>query len=94
MTSNRLDTRSRPWTKDDIRNARRQPIKPALERLGCQLNEVPGGNWKISTSDGSIILKKHYWICPDSGQAGNAIDFMMRIMDMSFNQAVSTLLKS
>ena len=94
MTSNRLDARCRPWTKDDIRRARRRPIKPVIERLGCQLNEVSGGNWKITTPAGCIILKQHYWICPESGQAGNAIDFMMRIMDMSFNQAVSTLLKS
>jgi hypothetical protein len=38
-----------------------------------------------------IIIKEHYWNCPKSGQAGNAIDFFVKIRGVTFNEAMTLL---
>ena len=36
----------------------------------------------------------HSWQCPDSGQAGNAIDFLVKIRGVTFNEAMLLLTRS
>ena len=40
---------------------------------------------------GEIIIKDHYWHCPETGLAGNAIDFLMRIRGATFHEAMQQL---
>ena len=40
---------------------------------------------------GSIVVKEHYWSCPENGTGGNAIDLLTHGMGMSFNEAMSLL---
>ncbi|MEI6810327.1 MAG: hypothetical protein WCN95_16530 [bacterium] len=39
-----------------------------------------------------IIVKDHYWVCTDTGAAGNAIDFLVHVRKTSFNDALRFLL--
>ena len=39
-----------------------------------------------------IVVKDHYWICADTGAAGNAIDFLVRTKGTSFNDAMRLLM--
>lgn len=91
MTSTRSEVKHPSWTRAQIRSARQIPLKPVLERLGYRLLPRPGGNWHIEGLCPDILVKDHYWLCPDTGQAGNAIDLLLRIRHMSFNQAMEHL---
>jgi len=92
MTWNRSDLSCRsPWTKADIRRARQVPLKPVLEGLGYRLLPLPGGNWRIDGLSPEIVVKDHYWICTDTGQAGNAIDFLVLVKQTSFHEAMRLL---
>jgi hypothetical protein len=39
----------------------------------------------------NIVVKDHYWVCADTGDAGNAIDFLVRIKGTSFHEAMRLL---
>jgi hypothetical protein len=83
--------RRNPWSKDDIRCARQAPLKPVLEQLGYRLEPRTNDNYAINAQCGEIVIKAHYWNCPATGQAGNAIDFLMRIRGSSFHDAMTQL---
>ena len=88
MTWTRSDLSRRSWTKAEIRSARQIPLQPVLENLGYRLEPRPNDNYAIAGQPcGEIIIKDHYWLCPDTGLAGNAIDFLMRIRGATFNEA-------
>lgn len=102
MTWNRSDlsrrhVRRRPgeggssWTKADIRRARQTRLKPVLELLGYRLLPRPGENFIIAGLASEIVIKEHYWNCLDTGQAGNAIDFLVKIRGVTFNEAMTML---
>jgi len=88
------------WNRSDIRRARRTPLKPVLEKLGYRLEQIDNDNYLVtgpalSLPNGipqEIIVKDHYWICTDTGSAGNAIDFFVRFKNTSFNEAIRLLL--
>jgi len=84
-------SRRSAWTKADIRRARRTPLKPVLEHLGYRLQPLQSGNYLIAGLSPEIVVKDHYWICTDTGSAGNAIDFLVRVKKTSFNDAMSLL---
>ena len=84
-------SRRSPWTKADIRQARQVALKPVLERLGYRLAPLKNGNYIIAGMAPEIIVKDHYWICTDTGVAGNAIDFLVKVKNMSFNEAIQCL---
>jgi hypothetical protein len=79
------------WKRSDIRRARRTPLKPVLEHLGYRLQPLQSGNYLIAGLSPEIVVKDHYWICTDTGSAGNAIDFLVRVKKTSFNDAMSLL---
>jgi hypothetical protein len=39
-----------------------------------------------------VAVKDHYWVCADTGGAGTAIDFLVRVKGLSFNAAMKVLL--
>jgi hypothetical protein len=80
------------WTRSEIRAARQIPLQPVLEQLGYRLEPRPNDNYAISGQQcGEIVIKDHYWNCPETGQAGNAIDFLMRIRGATFHEAMQQL---
>jgi hypothetical protein len=79
------------WNRSDIRRARRTPLKPVLEKLGYRLEQIDNDNYLLIGSPQEIIVKDHYWICTDTGSAGNAIDFLVRFKNTSFNEAMRLL---
>ncbi len=81
------------WSRSDIRHARQVALKPVLERLGYRLAPLKNGNYIISGTTPEIIVKEHYWTQNTTGVAGNAIDFLVKIRGITFNQAMQLLRK-
>jgi hypothetical protein len=79
------------WTPVQIRRARQIALKPLLEQMGCPMQELKNDNWKVHGLSVDIVVKETYWICPDTGAGGNAIDLLVHVMDMSFSQAMDKL---
>ena len=75
------------WTRDQIRAARLAPIVPLLQRRGLQLRERDAGNYDVDEYPG-LIVKDGYWRWPERDLAGNAIDFCMRVLGLSFHDAM------
>jgi hypothetical protein len=78
------------WTREQIRAARLAPLVPLLQRRGLQLVEREAGNFELPTHPG-LILKDSYWRWPQRNLAGNAIDFFMRVLGMSFHDTMRHL---
>jgi hypothetical protein len=79
------------WTAQQIRSARRIALRPLLEQMGCPMQELKNGNWRVYELSADIIIKETYWVCPDTGAGGNAIDLLVHVMDMSFSEAMGKL---
>jgi len=81
------------WKRSEIRQARRRPLEPLLAHLGYRLSPIADGNFRLHAPRCAreIIVKEHYWHCLDDGQAGNAIDFLVKIHGCSFTQAMQIL---
>jgi len=80
------------WKRSDIRRARQTPLKPVLEQLGYRLQPLQSGNYLVTGLSPKVVVKDHYWICTDTGVAGNAIDFLVRVKKTTFTDAVRLLL--
>jgi hypothetical protein len=88
----KMDVSRRTWTKAEIRAARQAPLQPILEQLGYQLEPRANDNYAVTGMRGDeIVIKDHYWNCPGTELAGNAIDFLMRIHGASFHEAMQQL---
>lgn len=79
------------WTAVHIRTARRVQLKPLLEQMGYRLQELENDNREVHGLPKTIIIKEHYWSCPENGTGGNAIDLLVQIIGMNFNEAMSKL---
>ncbi len=79
------------WKHSDIRHARQTPLKPVCEALGYRLEQLRDGNYRIDGPASKIVIKDNYWVCTDSGAAGNAIDFLVDIEGMAFRKAMRLL---
>jgi hypothetical protein len=75
------------WTREQIRAARLAPILPLLQRRGLQLRERDAGNYEAADYPG-LIIKDAYWRWPARDLAGNAIDFCMKVLNLSFHDAM------
>ena len=79
------------WNRDDIRAARKRPLKPLLEALGYRLAPTGNDNFMVLGPAAEIVIKEHYWVRLDDGAAGNAIDFFVKLQGKSFNEAMQLL---
>lgn len=81
------------WKRSEIRQARQTQLKPVLERLGYKLRPAGDDNYRVilPKPPAEIIIKHNYWRRPDTGQAGNAIDFFVKLLGFSFNKAMELL---
>jgi len=85
-----MPTRNK-WTQEQIRRARQVALRPLLERMGYPMQELKNDNWKVYDLPKDIVVKETYWVCPDTGAGGNAIDLLVQIMGMSFSEAMDKL---
>ena len=79
------------WTREQIRAARVVPLVPLLQQRGLPLRERDAGNFELASHPG-LLLKDSYWRWPERNLAGNAIDFCVQILGMSFHDAMRALL--
>ena len=81
---------SPPWTREQIRDARKVALVLLLERRGHQAVETGGGNFLVPAFPG-LIVKDSYWRWPERNQSGNAIDFLVQVVGLSFHDAMEAL---
>jgi hypothetical protein len=81
------------WTREQIRAARLAPILPLLQRRGLQLGERQAGNYEVASYPG-LIVKDSYWRWPERNLAGNAIDFGVQVLGLSFHDAMREITRT
>ena len=75
------------WTREQIRAARLAPLTPLLQKRGLQIVEREAGNFTLPSYPG-LIVKDSYWRWPERNLAGNAIDFCVQVLGLSFHDAM------
>ena len=75
------------WSREQIRTARLAPLVPLLQQRALQLSEQAAGNFLLPAYPG-LIVKDSYWRWPERNLAGNAIDFFVQILGLSFHDAM------
>lgn len=81
---------SRPgprWSREQIRAARLALLAPLLQKRGLQLDEREAGNFVLPAYPG-LVVKDSYWRWPERNMAGNAIDFHVQVLGLSFHDAM------
>ena len=58
-----------------------------LAKRGLQLIQKETGNFELSAFPG-LILKESYWRWPQRNLQGNAIDFFVHVLKLSFHDAM------
>ena len=81
------------WTREQIRAARIALLVPLLQKRGYRLIQREADNFELSDFPG-LIIKESYWRWPERGLAGNAIDFHVQILKMTFHDAMSQIINS
>jgi len=85
--SNRGGRQGPRWSREQIRAARLAPLVPLLQKRGLQLVVREAGNFILPAYPG-LILKDGYWRWPERHLAGNAIDFHVQVLGLSFHDAM------
>jgi hypothetical protein len=85
--SNRGTRQGPRWSREQIRAARLAPLAPLLQQRGLQLVPCEAGNFILPAFPG-LIVKDSYWRWPDRNLAGNAIDFCVQVLGLSFHDAM------
>ena len=75
------------WTREQIRAARAAAVVPLLQKRGLQLVAQEAGNFIVPAFPG-LIVKDSYWRWPERNLAGNAIDFCVHVLGLSFHDAM------
>jgi hypothetical protein len=87
-THSNLGGRQGPrWTREQIRAARLAPLAPLLQKRGLQLVVREADNFSLPAFPG-LVLKDGYWRWPERNLAGNAIDFHIQVLGLSFHDAM------
>lgn len=81
---------SSPWSKEQIRAARRVQLAPRLHKRGLALRDRGGGNFEPLAYPG-VLIKASFWRWPERDMAGNAIDFYVNVLGVSFADAMKEL---
>ncbi|MHC1769536.1 MAG: hypothetical protein AB9869_35500 [Verrucomicrobiia bacterium] len=82
-----------PWTREQIRAARMVPLAPLLQKRGIQIVEREARNLTLPAFPG-LIVKDSYWHWPQRELAGNAIDFFVKVLGLSFADAMRQIIGS
>ncbi len=78
------------WSREQIQAARRASLPELLRARGLHLSEAGAENYHIGEHPG-IIVKDCFWRDPDTERAGNAIDFFVAVLGLSFAQAMEEI---
>jgi hypothetical protein len=62
-------------------------LLPLLQKRGFQLIAQDAGNFTLSAYPG-LIIKDSYWRWPERNLAGNAIDFCVQVLGLSFHDSM------
>jgi hypothetical protein len=81
------------WTREQIRAARVAPLVPLLKKRGIQMLELPAQNIELPAFKG-LFVKDSYWRWPEQNKAGNAIDFFVQVLGLSFHDAMRQIIGS
>ena len=81
------------WTREQIRAARLAPLLPLLQKRGLPTLAREAGNFLLPDYPG-LIVKDSYWRWPERDLAGNAIDFCVKILGLSFHDAMQEITAS
>jgi len=81
------------WSREQIRAARLTPLLPLLRQRGRAPLERDAGNFEVAAHPG-LLIKDSYWRWPEENQAGNAIDFFVQVLGMSFHDAMRLITAS
>ncbi len=79
------------WSRDQIRAARLASLVPLLHKRGLQLVPREAGNSILPAYPG-LIIKDSYWRWPERNLAGNAIDFLVQVLGLSFHDAMRQII--
>ena len=79
------------WTREQIRAARMAQLEPLLRQRGMELIQREAGNFEVRGHKG-LLVKDSYWRWPERNLAGNAIDFFVQVLGVSFNEAMRQIL--
>jgi hypothetical protein len=82
--------KGRRWSREQIRAARLAPLVPLLQKCGLQLTPQAAGNFILPAFPG-LIIKDSFWRWPERNLAGNAIDFHVQVLGLSFHDAMRHL---
>jgi hypothetical protein len=69
------------------------PLPPLLKKQGIQLIEREAQNLELPAYKG-LLVKDSYWRWPQQNKAGNAIDFFVQVLGLSFNEAMRQIIGS
>lgn len=83
--------RKTTWSKAQIQAARRVDLHDLLRAKGFHLREAGAENYHIQEHPG-IIVKRSFWRSAHDDRAGNAIDFFVYVLGMSFAEAMTVIL--
>ena len=75
------------WSREQIRDARLAPLMPLLQKRGLLLVARDADNFILPAYVG-LIVKDSYWRWPERDLSGNAIDFHVKVLGLSFNDAM------
>jgi hypothetical protein len=75
------------WSREQIRAARLAPLAPLLQKRGLQTVPCEADNFILPAHPG-VIIKDSYWRWPERNLAGNAIDFFVQVLGLSFHDAM------
>jgi hypothetical protein len=81
------------WSREQIRAARLAPLAPLLQKRGLQLIVREADNFTLPAYPG-LIIKDSYWRWPERNLAGNAIDFHVQVLGLSFHDAMRRITQS
>ena len=87
MTATDLSRSTNRWSREQTLAARMAPLVPLLQQRGLQLIERPADNFELAAYKG-LLLKDSYWRWSERNLAGNAIDFFVKVLGLSFNDAM------
>ena len=75
------------WSREQIRAARLVPLVGLLQQRGLQLIAQEAGNFILPAFPG-LSVKDSYWRWPERNLAGNAINFHVQVLGLSFHDAM------
>ena len=79
-----LEVDGRRWTVD-------RGQESGVTSQGLGVSELPAGNFELAAYPG-LLVKDSYWRWPERNLSGNAIDFFMRVLGLSFHDAMRQII--